>query len=512
MKKMLLLSVLILTTIAVQAQLPSMVQDIVPGYRNAGPYGMLTWRGAMYFIAYDSLHGYELWRYDERSPAKLALDFNPGKGNGIAAICVYQDKLILSGDNGSGYEVYSYDGLNTPVKLTSIWPHANSGPPHGFTVAGGKLYFSAGHYRLMAGFPSLVTDLFSYNGIDTPKFYAPAVSSRFGLMPDQLIAYNNKLYFAGAYVTMGPIRLIHEVDPVTDSMRTIQDLPGTTDKAYHFYDPIVYGSRLYFSAYHIKHLTTTSADTTTEWAELHSWDGNTIRQLTNLGPEAYPGISQGLGGYDGSVYFGGLDADSTFQLYAYDTLSPQIRLACIINPKMKNLGNILSVIAYNSGLYFVAYAQAAGYELWHYIDGSCGILMDIFPGSNSGITGNGGNFHIYNGHLYFCANDSVHGQELWRIEGTTGLKNITWSGGVSIYPNPTQASVTLDITLPDAQSLQVTVSDASGKQLYSRPVQKMPAGKSTVMIPMQIWASGVYFYQVRDTDGSKLASGRIVRD
>jgi ELWxxDGT repeat protein len=91
-------------------------------------------------------------------------------------------------------------------------------------------------------------------------------------------------------------------------------------------------------------------------------------------------------------------------------------------------------MVFNNTLFFSAYTIANGYELWK-TDGTGGgtvLVMDIFPGSNSGFVDYNGNFYIgldnvweQNGSFFFVANDnnsiqSNNNVELWKSDGTTG--------------------------------------------------------------------------------------------
>jgi ELWxxDGT repeat protein len=92
---------------------------------------------------------------------------------------------------------------------------------------------------------------------------------------------------------------------------------------------------------------------------------------------------------------------------------------------------------YNNRLYFVAYNNASGVELWS-TDGTVAgtsLLKDINPG-----TANAFNDQLYDPHLtlfnnklFFVANDGVHGYELWSTDGnevgTTLFKDIRTNEG-----------------------------------------------------------------------------------
>lgn len=510
MKTLTLLATALLAGDLLYAQMPAMVQDIRPGLYGSDPVGMLTWRDKMYFIASDSAHGNEIWSYDETGPAQILFDFNPGKNNGVAAIGVYQDKLLFSGDTGSGYELYSYDGTNKPVKLTSIW--ANSGAPSWFTVAGNTLYFAATHYKPNVPNPWRVTDLFYYNGTDTPKFYTPTVSSTFGLMPEWLIAHNNKLYFSGAVTTSGPIRKIHEVDPATGNVRILDSVAGTSDKFYGLTDPLILSGKLYFTGYQYRH-TASNKDSTTFASELYCLDGGVVRRLTYLSPgPVYPGVCAFTGAFKGDVYFGGIEPDSTVQLYSYNPSTNAVSRSCTINPTkvVSGAGSVRDMIEYGSKLYFVTGSASYGPELWSYDYDGCGMVMDIFPGRRGSI--GDPDFFIYKDHLYFHASDSVHGTELWRIEGSTGIKNITWDGTVTVYPNPAQGDVTLSVNSKRSERLKVSILDVTGKNILERTWDIQANRGETITLPVRSLAAGPYFYQIHDLQGRRLASGRFIRD
>lgn len=78
---------------------------------------------------------------------------------------------------------------------------------------------------------------------------------------------------------------------------------------------------------------------------------------------------------------------------------------------------------YNGKIYFPAYSNAAGQELWVTDGTPAGTKMvkDIYPGTTGSIAAqvlDTGIFRAFNNRLFFFANDSVHGRELWSTDGT----------------------------------------------------------------------------------------------
>lgn len=183
---------------------------------------------------------------------------------------------------------------------------------------------------------------------------------------------------------------------------------------------------------------------------------------------------------------------------------------------------------YDGSLFFAAYTLATGYELWKWDGANCGLFADIQPGhlgslawvDADSLTGwsNRNLFNLpyfteYKGQLYFGAVDTVHGRELWRMGTQTSSNGITqakWQGAVKLYPNPASGNATLELTLPSAQPLSLSLTDASGKEVYQLPVREFSGGKSSVSIPLQSLAPGQYFYRLLG-GGQSLAAGALLR-
>ncbi|MCX2742662.1 T9SS type A sorting domain-containing protein [Mangrovivirga sp. M17] len=85
----------------------------------------------------------------------------------------------------------------------------------------------------------------------------------------------------------------------------------------------------------------------------------------------------------------------------------------------------------NDKLFFTAYTEDLGYELWvlDVSDSSIYNIMDINPGPGSfsgSLIQYRDNFVTYKSKLYFFANDGVRGYQLWRTDGTfEGTEKVT---------------------------------------------------------------------------------------
>jgi ELWxxDGT repeat protein len=79
------------------------------------------------------------------------------------------------------------------------------------------------------------------------------------------------------------------------------------------------------------------------------------------------------------------------------------------------IGNVTRPVEVNGTIYFVAFTQANGWELWK-TDGTTAVMVaDIYPGSTSS---NPRLLTNVNGTLFFVAEDANLGVELWTSDGT----------------------------------------------------------------------------------------------
>ncbi len=119
----------------------SLVTNLAPGTAGSFPEGMTVFNGALYFRATDGVRGFELWKYDGIS-ASLAADINPAGDSFAKNFTVFQNRLYFSANDGvHGWELWSYDGA-TATPVADLNPAGDSFPEQ-LTVAGGALYFVA---------------------------------------------------------------------------------------------------------------------------------------------------------------------------------------------------------------------------------------------------------------------------------------------------------------------------------------------------------------------------------
>jgi ELWxxDGT repeat protein len=86
-----------------------MVADLFPGIDSSRPENLIVAGGALYFTAYDGVHGRELWTSDGTAAGThLAQDIAPEGSASPRNLTVAGDHLYFTADDGlTGREVWS---------------------------------------------------------------------------------------------------------------------------------------------------------------------------------------------------------------------------------------------------------------------------------------------------------------------------------------------------------------------------------------------------------------------
>jgi ELWxxDGT repeat protein len=120
------------------------VADINAGVGNSSPAFLTVFNNALYFSANgnDSM-GTELWKYDGTNPPVRAADVNAGAGDSVPTyLTVFNNTLYFSANgDASGFELWKFDGT-TAARVADINTAGNSNPAY-LTVHNNELYFQA---------------------------------------------------------------------------------------------------------------------------------------------------------------------------------------------------------------------------------------------------------------------------------------------------------------------------------------------------------------------------------
>lgn len=473
----------------------SLVKDMNPGNAGSFPFRMTAFGNKLVFAANDGTNGYELWARDT-SGTNLAFNINPAAASSInysanRGMAVLGKYIYFPAANGSsGTELYRWDGTNPPMLAAEIWAGTNGSGIDEVVSMNGKIYFDAND-------GSFGEELWVY---DTTTNTASRITDIYTLGSSSIqniTAYRGKIVFAAFNNTSGTE--LWSYDPATNNTVMVSDIEiGASSSSPNNFK--VADTTLYFTAY-----------TNTNGRELYGYNGTTATRLTDVVSGFSNGISNTvsgapmIGNIGGKIYFSGNEASTSGHLYKYDPSNGLTTLVYKVNPTGNS--NITNILTVKNKIYFSADNGTVGNELWMYNGTGVPVMVaDIYKGAISGspsdITQMGKN-------VYFRAADSANGTELFMLmDSTLSIKNVSFTGNVTVYPNPATADAQMEISLESSQYLHVTLTDMAGRIIYKNAANYQ-AGKNNLILPVANKASGMYIYTVRNDNGQLLTSGRL---
>ncbi|MCP5047569.1 MAG: hypothetical protein GY940_10380 [bacterium] len=434
----------------------AIVIDPFDGYTLYDENQIAVFNNKLYFPAYTTFSGVELFEYDGGRPPRLVADLAPGSSSSSYPrnFCVFNNKLYFSTDFG----IYAYDGVNTPTNITSS--RADS-----FMEFNGKLYFPGtdGTYG---------KELWVYDGSNPPTIVEDIRPGSASSNPRGFCVYNDKLYFSAYLGSSYGIMVYDGVNPVA--------LAANHNSSVQSH--IIFNDKLYFLQYN-----------GAGFFDLWSFDFlNPPERIGNNGPGTemysyhYP---KGLVEFNNSLYFCAEDGVHGQELWSYDGINPPAMVQDLYNDS--NILQTGSLLKSGGKLYFgISDWTNATMKLWT-CDTSNSVSMvadlSLFNTEPYFI----GNILEFNGGIYFSVGPTLwkysdpalfltypDGGELLRV-GTE--KAITWTADASISHvnidysvdngdtwNPLAVSApntgSYTFTVPGASSTQclVKISDANG--------------------------------------------------
>jgi hypothetical protein len=93
--------------------------------------------------------------------------------------------------------------------------------------------------------------------------------------------------------------------------------------------------------------------------------------------------------------------------------------------------------------------------------------------------------------------------KLHKVSGSSGIYAPAMNvSGVNVYPNPTSSTTNVSIELSQNESVNVTVLNAIGQEVYSSKGNNFEAGVNTITLNTENWAAGVYHINISTVKGS----------
>ncbi|BAY21063.1 hypothetical protein NIES2100_08080 [Calothrix sp. NIES-2100] len=416
------------------------VKDIFAGIESSNPQSLTNVNGTLYFVAYDSSGGAELWKSDGTEAGTVRVrDIFAGSGssNPYNLTNVNGTLYFVATDGNGDSELWKSDGTSAgTVIVKDIFAGTSSSNPQNLTNINGTLYFSATDST--GGTELWKSDGTSAGTVRVKDIFAGTGSSN----PQNLTDVNGTLYFV-ATDSNGDTEL-WKSDGTSAGTVIVKDIFAGTGSSNPQNLTNVNGT-LYFSA--------TDSTGGTELWKSDGTSAGTIR-VKDIVSSTGSSNPQNLTNVNGILYFSATDSSGGRELWKSDgTESGTVRVKDIfVGTGSSNPQNLTNI---NGTLYFVATDSTGGTELWKSDGTSAGTVrvQDIVPGTGSS---NPQSLTNVDGTLYFSAANSSDGRELWKTDvssaETVRVKDIFAGTGSSKPQNLTNINGTLYFSAADSSS------------------------------------------------------------
>ena len=377
---------------------PELLQDINAGSGGSNPSDFTVFNSKIYFRAYSTATGNELYSYDGTSTTLIEIVSGSGGGD-PRGLTVFNNKLYFMGETAAtGQELFVYDG--TSVSLAAdINAGAGHSSPSELTVFNNKLYFRANA-------AATGVELYAFDG--TSASLVADLRSPGNGSPEGLTVFDNKLYFGAWSTSNGRELFVHD-----GSSTTLIDIaPGSYSGDPYNITP--FNGNLYFRA------TQSSYN-----AEIFMFDGSSVSLVADINPGAVSSSARDLTAFNGKLYFTAYSAANGRELYVHDGSSTTL---IDIYPGSGE-GNPYGLTVLNGNLYFRAITATTGAELFVYDGVSVNLAADVLSGASGSWPSE---LTVFNDKLYFTASDSSWNTDLWIYDGSTATQYSVNSTGGSI--------------------------------------------------------------------------------
>lgn len=321
-------------------------------------------------------------------------------------------------------------------------------------------------------------------------------------------AYKGKLY----YFNSNSSEYLYCYAPLTQQTSTIPTGIHTSKGYFSVNYMQVLGGKLIFSL----------SEEEINGKELYEYNGNEVRMITDLAKGKHDGVGDISQPYNGKIYFSGntdtKNEHGNFDLYSYDPVSEQVQLVKEFVKNNKSGGFPHRFYVGNNKLYFTAVGVESYKQVYEYDDATHEVTcLTNVPNDEKGkfypLA-----YYYWRGKLYIAASSNTGmipfgNERLYSIDLSdkpTAVNTAISTPQVKVYPNPTSGDTRIDIQLPRAAKISITLTDVSGKEVYEHHGMSTALNHS-ITIPMTQFASGNYIYTITNESGVLLSNGKLTK-
>lgn len=405
-----------------------LVADIYPvsfygNPQSSFPQNLTVMNGALFFSAYDNVHGNELWTSDGSEEGTILLaDILPTAPYGFVRNSYPRDLTAANGtlfftaaDDAHGRELWKSDGtpegtvIVTDIRPGSPYGYPRSSDPRYLKAVDGVLYFTAidsQHGR----------ELWKSNGSEegtvlVANIVPESVYFGRGSYPQNLTAVNGTLFFTARDDHGTELWKTNGLAENTVLVKDILTVPTSGNPSASSYPVILtnVGGTLFFLANDGNHGQEL-------WSSNGSTDGTLlVKDVRSDTRGSYPFSFTDV---DGTLFFLLNNEAGKVALWKTRGTSGGAELVA----DYWNQSSVDQLTRVGNRLFFTANDGQHGRELWTSDGTAAGtrLVVDILPNSpNGGVRSSyPSNLTDVNGVLYFSATDDEHGTELWKSDGT----------------------------------------------------------------------------------------------
>lgn len=530
-------------------------KDIAPGSSGGFSGFKIIHKGLLYFTAYDGTHGTELWVTDGTEEGTyMVKDINSGSANSYPANFYSVGDLLffMAEEDATGLEWWVTDGTaEGTVLLKDINPGVKDLYAEPGIAWNGKFYFYA--YNETQDVQLYVSDGTAAGTV----VLTPGVKYGGSVILDyDLIVYKDKLFFT-YHDTSNAIEL-WETDGTAQGTKlfkniNVGNMSGWPTSFHIINDKLLFVSYFQDESYYNKRYLFTTDGTAAGTEKL-----TVLYTLGELKWTFFDGRywlygSDEIGGYelwqtDGTVggtfevkdinagtgsssvdnmvisgdrlYFTAVDATHGKELWVTDGSPAGTVMVKDINAGSEG-SDIRLILPFDDKVYFAAQYEDGNYNLYE-SDGTEGGTILLLPEEAEYTTHTlpvDNYSFLFNlpglGHnaIYVPARYTDDGVELWmigpEISGLTSIKQEKLAGGLKVYPNPSQNTIT--ISLSDEKQLEglktARLFDLPGREILTQTFR----GNSQIL-NIQHQLPGIYLLRIFTERGELLGQVKIVKE